>query len=572
MKFAFKTVFISFLTICFTQSCHSQRQNNIDAYNFDFEHDLNILNIESSWQISGCLLNKLVLDKLEFKEGSASAKISVFSCDISKGRPFRIYQLIKIPINTKSIDVAFWFKTEKITGGKFKIIALNSDERIIDSSIINLPLSQEWRNIKGEISNGFARMLYIEFEIKDNSTVWLDNIEIQINNLNLFNHTDTENEKLILFPETILKGLHPKIFDLQDPVISDLDKMEVIGLGETIHGGHEMLEYRNSLIKQIVENENCRLVVLEAPEIFAEHYNKYVQGSLSDKELRDPEWASRSQFFNRSEEIIELLSWIRDFNKTVNRKVQIAGMDVSQEWYTILRELISPHSKSYDIKKLNTYLKISETDSILMILSNHKDRIIKDVGTSKYDSLCSISMKYHHFVTISRSLFENKIRDSIMSVNLISLIKKNVRKGEKVVVCAHLSHLNKEKVNNSIDKSLGYYINKNFNSKYFVIGFIAANGKYKVDQIPNTYDLASPIAGSIEYYSEKLLNKPFYLNIKSEPMFNSKIIYTRFIGGIPKNYQFSPGNLSKRIDAIIFIPEITPIHLYNYVSSPLNNR
>ncbi|GGS73210.1 erythromycin esterase family protein [Streptomyces pseudogriseolus] len=101
----------------------------------------------------------------------------------------------------------------------------------------------------------------------------------------------------------------------------------VLALGEPTHGEDTLLDLRNTLVRQLVEQENYRTIALETDCLKALIVDAYVtsgEGALDDVMRR-----GFSHDWGGSQANRELIRWIREFNaaRLADDHVRFAGMD-----------------------------------------------------------------------------------------------------------------------------------------------------------------------------------------------------------------------------------------------------
>ncbi|MET8896066.1 erythromycin esterase family protein [Streptomyces albogriseolus] len=101
----------------------------------------------------------------------------------------------------------------------------------------------------------------------------------------------------------------------------------VLALGEPTHGEDTLLELRNALFRQLVEEDGYRTVALESDCLRALTVDAYVtsgEGPLDDVMMR-----GFSHDWGGSQANRELVRWMRDFNadRPADDRVRFAGMD-----------------------------------------------------------------------------------------------------------------------------------------------------------------------------------------------------------------------------------------------------
>jgi erythromycin esterase len=99
----------------------------------------------------------------------------------------------------------------------------------------------------------------------------------------------------------------------------------VVGLGESTHGSREQFRVKHRLVRYLVEQRRFRTVAFEQDFAGGVEIDRYVVTGQGDpealvKDMSSPMWAT--------EEILELLQWMRSYNRTHADKVRFLGTDV----------------------------------------------------------------------------------------------------------------------------------------------------------------------------------------------------------------------------------------------------
>jgi erythromycin esterase len=118
-----------------------------------------------------------------------------------------------------------------------------------------------------------------------------------------------------------------------DEVMAALsDGVELLGLGEALHGGEELLILRNRLFQRLVEAHGYRAIALESSFPRARVVNEYVAGSGADVYAAVAE-AGFSHGFGRLEANRELVEWMRCYNADPGHRIplQFYGFDGPME-------------------------------------------------------------------------------------------------------------------------------------------------------------------------------------------------------------------------------------------------
>ena len=127
-----------------------------------------------------------------------------------------------------------------------------------------------------------------------------------------------------------------------DMVIDSLDDaVALLGFGEALHGGKELLVLRNQLFQRLVEAHDYSAIAIESSFLRGPIVNKYVlgRGPASYEELQDTGF---SHGFGKFEANRELVEWMRHYNADPahQRKLQFYGFDSPTDMTTE-----SPHPR-----------------------------------------------------------------------------------------------------------------------------------------------------------------------------------------------------------------------------------
>lgn len=107
-----------------------------------------------------------------------------------------------------------------------------------------------------------------------------------------------------------------------------LARARVIAFGESNHGNQEPLQYRNRLIRYLVEKRGLTAVALESGLAESRDLHDYVLGKPGDAATLVK--AGLTHGFGNLRENLELVEWLRAHNqRTADRKVRLYGIDHS---------------------------------------------------------------------------------------------------------------------------------------------------------------------------------------------------------------------------------------------------
>jgi erythromycin esterase len=118
-----------------------------------------------------------------------------------------------------------------------------------------------------------------------------------------------------------------------DRVIASLDNsVELLGFGEALHGGEDILILRNWLFQRLVETHGYSAIAIESSFPRARVVNEYIagRGPASYEAVED---IGFSHGFGRLEANRELVEWMRRYNADTSHsvKLQFYGFDSPTE-------------------------------------------------------------------------------------------------------------------------------------------------------------------------------------------------------------------------------------------------
>src|SRR5215469_376344 len=114
-----------------------------------------------------------------------------------------------------------------------------------------------------------------------------------------------------------------------DKVIASLgDSGKLLGFGEALHGGEELLVLRNQLFQRLVEAYGYSAIAVESSFPRGPIVNEYVlgRGPASYEAVQDTGWSHGFGTFEANRELVE---WMRHYNADPahQRKLQFYGFD-----------------------------------------------------------------------------------------------------------------------------------------------------------------------------------------------------------------------------------------------------
>jgi|GEM_PF-133490 len=333
-----------------------------------------------------------------------------------------------------------------------------------------------------------------------------------------------------------------------DKVINSFDdSVELLGFGEALHGGEEILMLRNRLFQRLVETNEYRAIAIESSFPRTRVVNEYIAGRGPASYEAVQEFGF-SHGFGRLDANRELVEWMRAFNADPEHRVKLSfyGFDSPTE-------MIGSDSPAHVLHFVLDYLASIDSDGIEV----HRDRIdqllgqasdwenpeasldpTKSIGLSpaatklrietenlitelclRRPELVAKSDEDHYleavqYATVARQLLNYHaalaqtsgkpgerivellgIRDLIMADNLMYTVSRERGRG-KVLAFAHNSHLQRGKAQWKLGTEVyawwpaGSHLNEMLGPRYAVVG--SALG------VSDANGIIQPEAGTLE--------------------------------------------------------------------------
>ena len=342
-------------------------------------------------------------------------------------------------------------------------------------------------------------------------------------------HTEPVNKTLDdwISHETIPFSLdsRPDFKAAVDKVIAALgDSVELLGFGEALHGGEELLILRNQLFQRLVETHSYSAIAIESSFPKGRLVNDYVlgRGPASYDEVKDTGF---SHTFGKVEANRELVEWMRQYNTDPAHpvKLQFYGFDsptdtthtdsprhtlevaldylgsidsaAGQEYRNRIEAVIGADAdwenpaaimdptKGIGQSDSAKALRVETEELIAELLVRRPELVAKSNKASYQEALLFAVetrqlLHYHAVLAIAAKNRQARllsIRDAIMAENLSYIVSREKVRG-KVMAFAHNSHLKRGRIQwqlgdeNLIWWAVGSHLNEIFGQRYAVIG------------------------------------------------------------------------------------------------------
>lgn len=569
----------TFIALIFFSVIPLKSQTIQKKYDLDFR---DVAFCSRSW-LSSINCNFL-LDSTDLYESKPVFKLYYNKLADDKTMHFDLSKLILLPENSQQnkCEVSVFSRDNVNNDCYLKVTAIDKDEKEISSKSIRIN-SENWKEKTVNISVLNAKAIRISIYYMGDSTisqnVCINGLSIKINGKDIAEQnyfSKRKEDSLKVVKSLDRKHIRPLTVSNDSTLLANINEFKgkkVFGIAESTHGSASIQKASYQFIKNLIVNNNCKLVLLEKGTDRSLLMGLYVLGMVPDSYLLQIIDTQRSSI-GGYEQLVDFLKWLRAYNSNLTNKIHLLGMDFQTNPQLYLFEyhlaLLGEERGRFYLKKIakkkyNEVIKFAQTDSVM------KNKLDKQ----NFDFYLSF-LKNERVAPDFQDNFEN--RDEAMFKRVQNFMKIYLKAGETVAIYAHSGHLKKIPQSKGFLKNdipLGYYLRKEFNKQYFSVSFQIAEGKYIQDEC-SIYggtivdSLKNPPPYSFEFAG--LSTKVDYFYYRSKNMGDFILSYCNInrTSRYADLYQFS--SLKKRFDAYVFIKESKPIqNVERYPSLYLND-
>lgn len=292
----------------------------------------------------------------------------------------------------------------------------------------------------------------------------------------------------------------------------------VVGLGESRHDTREQLLMKSLLVRHLVEDLGFRVLILEESFPHAAFLDRYVTSGEGDPRALIDDLAG--WYLWDTEEMLELVQWIRSFNESrdPDRQIRVFGMDITAPApgvREVLEELsgMGVHTR-LDTRSLGLDLQqgdfwpaswerclalteeqrdefASNYDELIVLLETEKTRIIASSSEPAYERLrwlAEIGRWGIEFFSAADRKLGGKIREFGMSQTVLWILEHETP-GKNAIVWAHNLHVAKSSflmpaIAEGALEPMGVHLHEALASDYVAIGGTFGQGAYGPDVHP----------------------------------------------------------------------------------------
>lgn len=259
-----------------------------------------------------------------------------------------------------------------------------------------------------------------------------------------------------------------------DRIFQDI---RVVCMGESTHGTHEFFTMRHRVFKYLVERHGFTTFFLEADYGSCLSANRYIHGEYDDiheaiRNIRLWPWIT--------EEMMELLNWMRDYNMQHSNQLSFLGGDV--QFFSDAQRELDMIIRKYDPSLIDTTLKLVESDYVKSAITKdsmlvrqiieHRVEILTKLILNEEDKISADALiKNMKQAVFTKEAKEYWTRDKLMGQNIKCYLNNNLT--SKVFYWAHNGHvvnnLVLDKEGDTITCSAGSILKESFREKCLII-------------------------------------------------------------------------------------------------------
>lgn len=324
---------------------------------------------------------------------------------------------------------------------------------------------------------------------------------------------------------TVLSSADTNLVQTDISTLTVPENVQIVGLGEASHGAHEYQTLKADVFKALVENNGCRTFIIEGDFGGALKVDAYIHGGDGTAEEAV---GSIGFAIYRTEEMADLVSWMRTYNETVpeGADLHFYGMDMqrydsSKEYlFSVLNraapELLEKYKTAFSALTDENRWSLSAND-----LEKGKEaaqELIKELDAA--ENTISGALAQDEFALAKEclnSIYEycqlqaaadadyNVLRDQYMSEKVDWFLQHGP--GGVLFINGHNGHIGK--ASTAGYTCLGELLDSSYGEAYFAIGTDAQtttfnsqndNGEFDVMKVSNSNDLNSQLDPTAYYY------------------------------------------------------------------------
>ena len=443
----------------------------------------------------GAVVGSVSLDTTVKHHGRQSLRL-----ERSSGRPIGFD--LRLPpgeasLRGKELTLTAWIRAA-LSEGNLRL-SLSASATALDSALVRPAATREWEPLQLHVTvpSDSAEDVFLRFDLRGTGTVWLDHLELRVSGTpadsirrgepTSATQRDWITRNVVRLPDAG-KGIDASAMS---PLLPMFTGARVIGLGETTHGTAEFQTTKREIMEFAVRRLGATVIALEESQLTAEALNRWINGGPGNL----PTLMANIYNVWRTEEMAELFEWMRRYNASAARHIELVGVDVSNinpELDSLLailpvvdpayaaesRRLLGPlkeiwERRLFDPRPADSLAALRRSaEAVLQRLESDELRNRATSDSGRVDRLVryarAVVQGVMHFAANGNDLAG---RDSIMAANLRHALEQR-GPDARVVVSAHSTHVSR------MPGRMGDHLNRVYGGAYVPLVFTTFEGTY----------------------------------------------------------------------------------------------
>ncbi len=324
----------------------------------------------------------------------------------------------------------------------------------------------------------------------------------------------------------------------------NLGSARLVGLGESRHDTREQLLLKGRLVRYLIEDLGFRALILEESYPHAESLDRYVISGEGDLRVLMNQLAG--WYLWDTEEMLELVTWIRHFNqdREPGQKVRIFGVDITapapgvRDVVNSLKSteadiLLDERALGLDLQRGDFWPSIWERygalsdqrrrelganyEALIELVKEEKIRLIASSSEEEYErtlTLATIGKIGNEFFLSRDREHGGAVREHGMAQTTLLILDREIP-GEKAILWAHNLHVAKSSFRmpglaEGVLEPMGVELSAELGDDYITIGGSFGTGSYPPDLPPGSR-VFEPVSTDIMDGALAAVGAPFFL-------------------------------------------------------------
>ncbi|GAB2638036.1 erythromycin esterase family protein [Kribbella swartbergensis] len=369
------------------------------------------------------------------------------------------------------------------------------------------------------------------------------------------------------------------------PLTRMVGTAKVVGVGEATHNSHEFFTLKHRVFRTLVEQKGFTAFVLEASWSTGLELDRYVVTGVGDpRAIMRREFQDAYKFW-KVQEYLDLIEWMRDYNRTHSRKLRFVGDDVGYASPALIDRVATTNprltrlyagirsdaeykewSTTYFAKPLTERQAIeAATRQALELVRKTDDPWAIQHARAIWQTAKLYSFDVENPIELPKAML---FRDQAMADNTAWWTRTT---GDKAVLSAHNGHIGYDSsMPSQYPKIQGAFLREQLGKDYVNVGLSFDSGSFNANDTEDpqgrlrTFTIPSAPPGNNEHTLDRVPYRDYLVDLRTLPAKTRDWLNvarpTRDIGTA---YPFPdlPVKLGRTYDILIHLHRVTAAHL-----------